>query len=282
MVSAFREGPTTSNLMGGIGLLFTLMLWATSQEVVRRRAYLVFKPLHHIGFWGFMLLGVAHHWVMFWVRGSCVVACVCGCVCVCVFVHAAHAAVCCRALPWWALGVMHVRCLARSALHAPPLLPVPVRAQVFVPGMLLYAVDGVFRLHQMFFTRAVDARTSTVAGGGGAAAAQRAARGASIIAATELLVAEADAARTMCSLLVSVPSGFGASPVGCAWINVPALSATQWHPFDCTGVRVAAADGSSGPRMALQFNIKAYDRCERVCLRVCVCVCVCHAVCVRA
>jgi DMSO/TMAO reductase YedYZ heme-binding membrane subunit len=73
-------------LFGGLALICSLLLWITSQEPVRRRFYNIYKPLHHIGFWGFMLMGVAHKWSLFW---------------------------------------------------------------YFVPGMLLYAVDGVFRLYQV-------------------------------------------------------------------------------------------------------------------------------------
>lgn len=63
---ALQMGNDTNNLLGGIALIFSLLLWASSQEVVRRRAFSVFKTLHHLGFWGFMLMGCAHHQDMVW------------------------------------------------------------------------------------------------------------------------------------------------------------------------------------------------------------------------
>jgi hypothetical protein len=158
--------------------------------------------MHHFGFWGFMILGVAHHWSLFW---------------------------------------------------------------YFVPGMILYAVDGVFRLHQMFAGRSgqLDTRATAL----GAASA-----GCSGVN-TEVLKADVDPAATMCSLLLSAPE-FGVAPAGVVWLNVPSLSITAWHAFDYTASEVIAnADGRvcnaynagkgavEGQRKAaLSVHIKAYSR----------------------
>lgn len=202
MSSALRQGQETNNLLGGIALMFSLLLWATSQPPVRRAWYNIYKFCHHVGFWGFMLLGVAHHWALFW---------------------------------------------------------------YFVPGMLLYAVDGVFRLHQMFTGRGGD-----LASPGGTSGDQ----GSSWVNA-EVLQVEVDSAGTMCSLLLAAP-GFGIAPVGVVWLNVPQLSWVQWHAFDYTAcevsldekgrvVKAGAGDkGTAGGRRvtAMAVHIKAYRRWE--------------------
>lgn len=106
-----RNGAELSHLFGGLALICSLLLWITSQEPVRRRFYNIYKPLHHIGFWGFMLMGVAHKWSLFW---------------------------------------------------------------YFVPGMLLYAVDGVFRLYQLSAGRSGSlARGLDDAAGAAGAAGER-------------------------------------------------------------------------------------------------------------
>jgi hypothetical protein len=196
-------------VVGGAALLCTLLLWVTSQGPVRRWSFRVYKAAHFLGFWGFMILGVAHHWSLVW---------------------------------------------------------------YFVPGMLLYAVDGVFRLHQMF-----AGRSGSLAPAGSpvaTAAAAAASAGAGINA--EVLRADVDAAGTMCSLLLSAPE-FGAAPAGIVWLNVPSLSLTEWHPFDYTASEVAVVDGracnafssgSSGSKgvaegrraTAMSVHIKAYSR----------------------
>lgn len=151
---------------------------------MRRRAYNVFKSLHHVGFWGFMIFSVAHHWIIFY---------------------------------------------------------------LYLPGMLLYAVDGVYRLHQATLGRGVDARKD---GGDPAAAATT----------TTLLQAEVDASGTVCTLVMTPPVGFTAPCVGKVWLNVPSISLTQWHPFDCTAVKVAAVDGGSSSSVSVVCTIKAYNR----------------------
>lgn len=195
--------------MGGVALVFALLLWATSQERVRRWSYALYKPLHHIGFWGFLLMGCAHHWALFW---------------------------------------------------------------YFVPGMLLYAVDGVFRLHQAFAGRSGELTTTTIKRSQLASSTQPAAGCSGVN--TEVLAADVDPARSMCSLLLAAPE-FGAAPAGIVWLNVPAISLTQWHAFDYTGSTVAvSADGEvcngynsgkgngGGSRQvtALSVHIKAYSR----------------------
>lgn len=159
-----------------------MLLWLSSQAFVRQRWYSVYKALHHLGFWGFMVAGVAHHWSLFW---------------------------------------------------------------YFVPGMILYAIDGVFRLHQTF------------AGPSGNA---------------ELLNVDVNPSATMCTLLLSAP-GFEAAPAGIVWLNVPSLSWLSWHPFDCTASEVdVGVDGrvsnayncrkgdvEGQRRTALAVHIKAYS-----------------------
>jgi hypothetical protein len=184
-------------------------MWVTAQEPVRRRFYNVYKPLHHLGFWGFMLMGVAHHWTLFW---------------------------------------------------------------YFVPGMLLYAVDGVFRLHQMSLSRSGSlARGLEGAAGGAAGVVAKPPRVSGVNA--EVLKVDVCPSETMCSLLLAAPE-FGAAPAGIVWLNVPAVSMTQWHAFDYTASEVTVAadgrvwngftaeksDGKGERKVALSVHIKAYSR----------------------
>jgi len=213
MASALRPGPVTNVLMGGPALFFALLLLATSQEPVRRWWYTLYKVLHHIGFWGFLLVGCMHHWGMFW---------------------------------------------------------------YFVPGLLLYAVDGVFRLHQTFTGRSgnlsMDSQATAPAPG---------CTGTN----TEVLRVDVDPAKTMCSLLLAAPE-FGAAPAGIVWLNVPAISPVEWHAFDYTASQVTmspdstVSNGHSGGKggsvgkqgTALSVHIKAYSRCVMslvVCMSYC-------------
>jgi hypothetical protein len=192
-----------SHLFGAFALLCSLLLWITSQEPVRRRFYYIYKPLHHIGFWGFMLMGVAHKWSLFW---------------------------------------------------------------YFVPGMLLYAVDAVFRLHQLSSGRSGSLTTGPAREG---AAAKT--RVTSVNA--EILKADVSPNEMMCSLLLAAPE-FGVAPAGIVWLNVPEISVMGWHPFDYTASEVTlTADsrvcndfttdkaGVKGDRkVALSVHIKACSR----------------------
>jgi hypothetical protein len=200
IASALRGGRDTNNLLGGVALICALLLWGTSQEPVRRWWYSLYKALHHFGFWGFMLMGVAHHWALVW---------------------------------------------------------------YFVPGMLLYAVDGVFRLHQMSVGR------SGILKGPKSSEPNPGACGVN----TEVARVEVDRAGTMCSLLLSAPE-FGAAPAGIIWLNVPQISLTEWHAFDYTASQVTvgangqvgcASGGSKGMtagqvKTVLSVHIKAYSR----------------------
>lgn len=181
--SALGLGQDTHNLLGSVALVCAVVLWVSSQACVRHRWYSVYKALHHIGFWGFMVAGVAHHWSLFW---------------------------------------------------------------YFVPGLVLYAVDGVFRLHQTFVGFGANA---------------------------EVLRAKVNSSATMCTLVLSA-SGFGAAPAGIVWLNVPSVSWWNWHPFDYTASDVVVGgdgrvsnnayscrkDGADGRlTTALAVHIKAYN-----------------------
>lgn len=195
-----RNGAELSHLFGGLAFICALLLWITSQEPVRRRFYSAYKILHHVGFWGFMIMGCAHKWTLFW---------------------------------------------------------------YFVPGMLMYAVDGVFRLHQM------------AAGRSGSLAPQAPADAKPGLSGVNAEVLKVDIcpSQTLCSLLLAAPD-FGAARAGIVWLNVPKVSLTQWHAFDYTASEVTvSADGRvcngltadkaavAGERkVALSVHIKAYSR----------------------
>jgi len=204
--AALRPGGfETNNRLGGPALFCALLLWTTSQERVRRWWYALYKVLHFIGFWGFLLVGCMHHWGLFW---------------------------------------------------------------SFVPGLLLYAVDGVFRLHQTF-----AGRSGNLSLGSQATAPAPGCIGTN----TEVLRVDVDPADTMCSLLLAAAE-FGAAPAGIVWLNVPAISLIDWHAFDYTASQVSMSpdgtvcNGYSGGKggagvsagqqqTALSVHIKAYSRC---------------------
>jgi hypothetical protein len=52
--------------MGGLAFLFLMALWIACLPSIRRGAYEVFKALHHVGFYGMLVLGFCHYWRMFW------------------------------------------------------------------------------------------------------------------------------------------------------------------------------------------------------------------------
>lgn len=204
--AAARNGADVSHLFGGLALVCSSTLWITSQEFVRRRFYHVYKPLHHIAFWGFMLMGCAHTWALFW---------------------------------------------------------------YFVPGMLLYAVDGVFRLHQVFAGRSGSLAQQAPGDASGGAAAKPGLSGVN----AEVLKVELCPSETMCSLLLAAPE-FGAAPAGIVWLNVPSVSLSGWHAFDytasdvtvsadgrvCNGFTTDKAGTKSERKVALSVHIKAYSR----------------------
>jgi len=146
----------------------------------RRRSFTLFKNAHHIGFWGFLLAGCAHHWSLFW---------------------------------------------------------------AFLPGLILYAVDGVFRLHQALLSTGVD----LAAAGTTASAADGWPPSSRLASHTEVLHIDVDginSSGSTCSLLLAAPQ-FAAAPSGTVWINVPAMSLTAWKPFDYTALQVEAAGGGN-------------------------------------
>lgn len=126
--------------------------------------------------------------------------------------------------------------------------------------MILYAVDGVFRLHQAFAGKSGDLSVKPTQDG---------VTGIN----TKVLKVDVDPSATMCTLLLSSPE-FGAAPAGIVWLNVPSLSVGGWHAFDYTASEVVVgADGricnaySSGKgvaegqsKTALSVHIKAYSR----------------------
>lgn len=212
--SAAQNKAELSNLFGGVALIFSLLLWVSAQGPVRRRFYSSFTLLHHVGFWGFIVMGCAHTWWLFW---------------------------------------------------------------YFVPGMLLYAVDGVFRLYQATIGRGGSLSTGQQQAAAeccvdGAAAAARPKPGLAGVNA-EVLQVDVAADATMCSLLLAAPE-FGVAPAGIVWLCVPAVSLTEWHAYTYTGSQVTVtgegriANGFTAPpgdaegqrKVALSVHIKAYSR----------------------
>lgn len=63
---ALEQGSGHNNLLGSVAFVFGLALWLTSLEAVRRANYAVFKTVHHVGFWGFLVFGVCHKWDLIW------------------------------------------------------------------------------------------------------------------------------------------------------------------------------------------------------------------------
>lgn len=62
----------------------------------------------------------------------------------------------------------------------------------------------------------------------------------------------------MCALTVSTPR-YGLAEAGFVWLSVPAISLTQWHPFE-----YVACAGDAGSPGALLMHIKSYNRCVGV------------------
>jgi hypothetical protein len=63
---AFAQGREANAVMGGAGFLLSMLMWIACVDAIRRRAYTIFKVLHHVGFYGFVVLGCCHYWRMFW------------------------------------------------------------------------------------------------------------------------------------------------------------------------------------------------------------------------
>lgn len=158
--------------MGSIALLFSLALWVTAVGFSRRTNYAVFKTIHHIGFWGFMVCGCCHKFDLIW---------------------------------------------------------------YFLPGMMLYGIDGVYRLHQAVLERAAG---STV----------------------QVLHASVSSGGSLCSLVLSAPH-LGAAASGFLWLYVPTLS-WHYHPFEYIAVPWPTADPTTGrtiTQTALLVHIKGYN-----------------------
>lgn len=158
----------------------------------RRWSFTLFKSAHHIGFWGFLLAGCAHHWSLFW---------------------------------------------------------------AFLPGLLLYAVDGVVRLHQALLGTGVD----LTAAGAGALGTSCVPRPGCLASHTEVLAVDVDSSGSMCSLLLATPQ-FAAGPSGTVWVSVPAVSRTIWRPFDYTALRVVEAAGSRAGIGSVSSSCKDVSR----------------------
>ena len=175
---ALEQGSGHNNLLGSVAFLFGLALWLTSLEVVRRSNFGVFKAMHHIGFWGFLVCGVCHKWDLIW---------------------------------------------------------------SFLPGLVMYLLDGVYRLHAVLQLLAV---TACDGAGGGAA---------------RVLHASVSSGGSLCTLVLTSPS-FAAAPSGYVWLCVPALSAWQYHPFEYIAVPFGAGQRSSSAAAGLLLHIKPYSR----------------------
>lgn len=168
---ALERGPGHNNLSGGLAFIFGVLLWLSALQVVRRSNYSVFKVLHHIGFWGFMVGGVCHYWSNIW---------------------------------------------------------------YFIPGMVFYGIDAVFRIHQAVFERSSVSGTRSM----------------------KVLQATVSSDGMVCSLLLQ-QSQLAAAECGTLWLCVPELSWFGWHPFDYLAVPQVTPGES---QQALLVSIKAYDR----------------------
>lgn len=118
----------------------------------------------------------------------------------------------------------------------------------FLPGLVLYGIDGVYRLQQAVVQPAISSTSSTCG-------------------TVRVLHASVSPGRTMCSLVLSSPT-YGVAGSGYVWLCVPGLSC-QYHPFEYLAVPWGQADlTSSGALLtdgvatstALLLHIKAYSR----------------------
>jgi hypothetical protein len=63
---ALEQGSGHNNLLGSVAFLFALALWMTSLDFMRCNNFQLFKFVHHVGFWGFLVCGVCHKWDLIW------------------------------------------------------------------------------------------------------------------------------------------------------------------------------------------------------------------------
>lgn len=121
----------------------------------------------------------------------------------------------------------------------------------FLPGLVLYGVDGVFRIYQTVFgssSSTVQADRSPV----------------------QVLQAAASGDASICSLVLQSRC-FATAACGALWVCVPEISWFQWHPFDYVAIpwtkeasKVDACAGAAacagGPATsAMLLHIKAYN-----------------------
>jgi hypothetical protein len=66
VAKAFAQGSKANGLFGGMAFLLSMVMWVACAQAVRRKAYAVFKALHHVGFYTFLVLGCCHYWRMIW------------------------------------------------------------------------------------------------------------------------------------------------------------------------------------------------------------------------
>uniref|UniRef100_A0A383W8R5 Ferric oxidoreductase domain-containing protein n=1 Tax=Tetradesmus obliquus TaxID=3088 RepID=A0A383W8R5_TETOB len=66
VAKAFAQGSKANGLFGGMAFLLSMAMWVACNEAVRRQAYAMFKTLHHVGFYAFLVLGCCHYWQMIW------------------------------------------------------------------------------------------------------------------------------------------------------------------------------------------------------------------------
>eukprot|EP00878_Enallax_costatus_P035480 GHUV01039590.1.p1 GENE.GHUV01039590.1~~GHUV01039590.1.p1 ORF type:complete len:218 (-),score=57.08 GHUV01039590.1:29-682(-) len=200
-----------------------MCLWLSALEFVRRRSYTVFKTMHHIGFWGFLVFGCCHYWGLVW---------------------------------------------------------------YFLPGLMLYAVDGVYRLHQLALGSSTGTSVYSSAQPSGQVKSldQQTPRGSrhrqldvcnSITSAVQIRHADVSSDGTMCSLVLHI-SHFAAALNGFVWLCVPEISWFAYHPYTYVAVpwqldvadntsagtagTTAPAGGSLKSVTAVVVHIKAYNR----------------------
>jgi hypothetical protein len=66
VAKAFAQGSEANGLFGGMAFLLSMAMWVACAHAIRRQAYAVFKALHHVGLYGFLVLGCCHYWRMIW------------------------------------------------------------------------------------------------------------------------------------------------------------------------------------------------------------------------
>eukprot|EP00879_Flechtneria_rotunda_P005830 GHRR01006134.1.p1 GENE.GHRR01006134.1~~GHRR01006134.1.p1 ORF type:complete len:902 (+),score=349.32 GHRR01006134.1:184-2889(+) len=114
----------------------------------------------------------------------------------------------------------------------------------FLPGLVLYGVDGVYRIQQALWERSSNTSSTS------SSSDRHNEKGGSI----KILEAQASPAGSMCWFLLS-SNRYATSPTGFVWLCVPKISWHSWHPFE-----YIAVPDSNGSGAAVLIHIKAYDR----------------------